>query len=358
VSAVVRAPAVAQSSAMASQHAPRILVFSGKDAPELAVLQSGLPPGAAVLGIGKTLEDFRAQGLTDAALGEVDVLLNCGVGPNASSRDAIAAVYPLLTSLKWFHSASAGVEHLIGDYMNPAVVLTNAQGVYSHSLAEWTLFAFNWFAKCADRTLTQKAERRWEKFDVQELRGRTCGVVGYGDIGKAIARMALAHGMRVIATKRGSSADGSTQGDGVADAFFPPEALPALASRCDYLAIALPATPHTLKLVDRETIAALPPHAVIVNVGRGSTVDEEALVGALRKRSIKGAGLDVFATEPLPSTSELWDLDNVYLSPHCADQTGTFQQESVQWFCTNLAGFAKEGMSGVHAHRVSLESGY
>ena len=343
---------------MAAGAEQRVLVFSGKDAPELDVLMAGLPPSATVVGIGKTLEDFRAQGLTDAVLSDVNVLLNCGVGPNASSRDAIARVYPLLTSLSWFHSASAGVEHLIGDYMNPAVTLTNAQGIYSHSLAEWTLFAFNWFAKCATRVLAQKEQRKWEKFDIQELRGRTCGVVGYGDIGQAIARLAKAHGMRVMATKRGSSPDGSTPGDGVAEAFFPPDALPAMAARCDYFVVALPATPSTLKLVDRAAIAALPRHAVFVNVGRGSTVDEEALTNALKSSSIKGAALDVFETEPLPKTSELWGLENVYLSPHCADQTETFQQDSVQFFVENLQCYARDGLDGVHAHRVSLASGY
>lgn len=265
-------------------------------------------------------------------------MLNCGVGAQAGKREALEAAWPALTGLRWVHSASAGLEHLLFPALVQAagVQLTNAKGVYSHSLAEYAVFCMKYFALDFPRVLRAKADGRWDPFTVEELRGKTLGVFGYGDIGRACAGLGKAQGMRVIALRRSPE---KSRGDPLLDEALGPEALCELAARSDYLLCATPHTPATDKIVSGEVIAAMPAHAVFVNVGRGKCVDEAALIAALREGRIKGAALDVFETEPLPPGHVLFGLDNVLLTPHCADRTRSFQEESLDLFVENMGRF-------------------
>lgn len=313
-----------------------ILVVAGGDSPELAVLEK-LPPGAKVVAIGQTAAELDAKGLD---WGSIDVLLNCGVGKNAGKRDDIREMWPRLTSLQWLHSASAGLEHLLfPELVEGPVVLTNAKGVYSHSLAEYALTGCSWFAKDFPRMLAAKAEAKWDPYDVEELRGKTMGIVGYGDIGRATAQLARAFRMRVVALRRRAELSEDEKAEGVLAGLYGPDRLHDLMSACDYIVVATPHTPETDKIISREAIAAMRPNGVLVNVGRGKCVDEEALVEALSARRIRGAVLDVFAEEPLPPASPLWSLPNVFLSPHCADRTKEFQWESLERFVDNVGRY-------------------
>ncbi|KIY93109.1 hypothetical protein MNEG_14853 [Monoraphidium neglectum] len=234
------------------------------------------------------------------------------------------------------HSSSAGLEHLLfPGLVESPVVLTNAKGVYSHSLAEYSLTCCSWFAKDFPRLLAAKADRRWDPYDVEELRGKTMGVVGYGDIGQAAARLARAFRMRVVALRRRAELSEAEQAEGVLSAVYRPDQLGDLMAASDYVVVATPWTPETDKIISRAAIAAMKPSGVLVNVGRGKCVDEEALIEALSEGRIRGAALDVFATEPLPADSPLWGLPNVLLSPHCADRTKEFQFESLERFVEN-----------------------
>ena len=154
------------------------------------------------------------------------------------------------------------------------VTLTNARGVYSASLAEWALFACAYFAKDLPRLLRAQAGATWAPYDVEELRGRTLGVVGFGDIGQATARLAQAYGMRVVATRRRAA---PPEPDTPCDQFYPLHHLPELMATSDYVVMATPLTPETTKLVGREAIAAMKPTGVFINIGRGPCVDEAAL---------------------------------------------------------------------------------
>lgn len=314
-----------------------LLVVSGRGSPELSVLNS-LPPSVNVLGIGRSAEDF--EGLTEDQWKSVDVLLNCGVGANAGKKDDIMALWPRLSGLVWLHSSSAGLEHLLfPELVNSVVVLTNAKGVYSNSLAEFVLTACNWFAKDLPRMRRAQQQGRWDPYDVEELRGKTLGVVGYGDIGQACARLARAFQMKVIALRRRAELSQEEKAEGLV--VYTPDQLPALMAASDYVVAAMPHTPSTHELINAAAIAAMKPTGVFINVGRGKCVEEPALIQALESGTIRGAALDVFYEEPLPPSSPLWSLDNVLLSPHCADRTKEFQYESLELFVENLERYMK-----------------
>lgn len=325
----------------------KLLVVANPAAPETAVLQR-LPAGVELVAVSPA----PAADVAPEALAEVTVVLNCGVGPNAGKKSDLQAAWPLMPGLRWLHSASAGLEHLLGGWpelVASDVVLTNAAGVYAHSLAEFALFGCKYFALDVPRLARQKAARTWQKFDVEELRGRTLGIVGYGGIGRAVGRLAAAHGMRVVAARRNPAK--SWEADEVVAEVFGsgPDELVQLAAICDYLVVATPATPATTDppILSAAVLAAMKPSAVLVGVGRGKCVDEAALVAALEAGRLKGAALDVFAEEPLPAASPLWDFPNVLITPHCADQTSTFQFDSLEFFLANCERYVAGGVAAL-----------
>lgn len=236
-------------------------------------------------------------------------------------------------SLRWLQVLSAGVETLVGDGSDwPAgVVLTNARGAYATSIAQYTIGAILRVAERVDRRRDQQMLGRWPDDNAQghflgdQIRGRTLVIVGYGGIGREIARLAAAHGMRVLAVKANPSvrsddafrAPGTGDPDGaIPERIVGIEALPVVAREADFVSVTLPLTTRSRGVVNRETIAALPPHAWIVNTGRGPVIDEAALADALAAGRIGGAVLDVFGEEPLPASSPFWRLPNVIITPH------------------------------------------
>ena len=261
---------------------------------------------------------------------DADVLFYCTGG-----RERLETAFNGLRRLRWVHSRWAGLDGLLFPALAQSpVLLTNSRGVFSRTLAEFSIGAILHFAKDFARMRRQQAARRWEPFVVEEVHGRALGVVGYGDIGRAVARRGRALGMRILALRRGGAPE-----DELVDQAFPPEELLALVARADYLVLALPLTPETRGLIGAAEFAAMKPSAVLINVGRGPTVDEPALVAALQAGRIRGAALDVFTEEPLPPDNMLWGLDNVLLSPHTADRTTTWLDEAMAVFLENLRRF-------------------
>lgn len=321
-----------------------ILVVASPDSPELSVLDR-LPAGAKVVGVGKPAD--LAEKLSADEFASVNVLLNCGVGAKAGTKADLQELWPRLPNLRWLHSASAGLEHLLFDALvDGDVTLTNAKGVYSHSLAEYALTCASYFAKDFPRLLKQKSEGRWEPYDVEELRSKTLGVLGYGDIGQATARLARAFQMRVVAVRRRTELSEAETQEGVLSQLFSPDRLLDFAAASDYVVAALPHTPQTDKIMDRAFFQAMRPGSVFINVGRGKTHDEDALIDALsrdRGGHLRGAALDVFAVEPLPASSPLWRLDNVFISPHNADRTKEFQFQSLELFLEQVGRYVESG---------------
>jgi len=201
------------------------------------------------------------------------------------------------------------------------VAFASSAGIHATPLAEWSLFGILAFSKDLPRLLDDKANKHWaEHYPTEELPGKTLLVVGMGSIGREVARLAEAFGMRVDGIRR---ADGQGR-------------LHELMPDADAVVVALPLTDETRGMIDAETIALMKRGAIFVNVGRGAVVDEEALVDALRSGHLRGAALDVFAEEPLPESSPLWELDNVIVSPHTAALSVQENARVVERFAENL----------------------
>jgi phosphoglycerate dehydrogenase-like enzyme len=210
------------------------------------------------------------------------------------------------------------------------IVFTSSAGVHATPLAEWSLFGLLALRKGLPRLQADSRKRAWPHYPVPELRGETLLVVGLGEIGREVARLGAAFGMRVVGVRRRPAAVEHV------DEVHPPDRLDELAATADAIVITLPLTDETEGLVSRRTIEALKPTAVLVNVGRGTVVDEEALIDALREHRIAGAALDVFAVEPLPPENPLWELENVIVSPHTAALSIHENERIVALFLRNL----------------------
>jgi len=289
----------------------------------LAVLD---PPPLGVRFVrGDTIDAFRNATPPDA-------IFICSMG-----RKLVEPVLGLAPHVRWIHSRSAGVEYLMFPaIIESAVPLTNARGVFSPSLGEFVMAAVLFFAKDLRRMLRSQAARTWDPFDVDWAHGKTMGIVGYGDIGRAAAERAHAFGMRVLALRRDVEA---ARRDPLVDEAFPLDRRADLMAASDYVVVAAPLTPETRGLVGAAEIAAMKPSAVLINVGRGPIVDESALVAALQEGRIRGAALDVFDKEPLPPEHPFYRLENVLLSPHCADNTPGWLEGSMRFFLENLERF-------------------
>jgi phosphoglycerate dehydrogenase-like enzyme len=191
-------------------------------------------------------------------------------------------------------------------------------------------------------------DNRWDKFVPDELRGRTLGILGYGSIGREIARLAKPFGMKILVTKRDARRledhEYAVPGTGdplaeLPDRIYPAEATRSMLGECDYVVITLPLTAKTHHLLNEEMLKAMKPSAFLVNVGRGNIIEEPALVKALKKGWLAGAGLDVFETEPLPADSPLWGMENVILSPHVSGMTPAYDERATDLFAANLRRF-------------------
>ena len=214
------------------------------------------------------------------------------------------------------------------------IVVTNAAGLHATPLAEFVLFAMLYFAKRMPRVLADQRRHHWERFALDTLPGKTLGIVGFGQVGRAIARLARPVGLR----DRGRPADGrrSATGRPTPTRSIRRPGLRTLLQESDYVALIVPLTPETAGLLGKTELAAMKPGAVLINIGRGQLVDEAALVEALRSGHLGGAALDVFATEPLPDASPLWDLPNVLVTPHSMSTALDENARLVDLFCDNL----------------------
>lgn len=268
----------------------------------------------------------------EALLAEADVLL----GIPGDDPEGLAGAVRGCPRLRWVQATADGAGQTVAasglsDAELDGVTVTKATGVHDGPLAEFCLFGLLAFAKQLPRLLTDRREHRWQKRPVGELRGRTLLLLGLGPIGLEVARLARAFGMRTV----GVSRSGSSESD-VLDAVHPTGELDGLLAHADALVSCLPLTDETRGLLDADALGRLPEHAVVVNVGRGPVIDEEALVAALREGRLAGAALDVTAQEPPPDDSPLWSLENVLLSPHTAALTPAEDERIVALFAENL----------------------
>lgn len=301
-----------------------MLVVSNPSAPYLKWLRE--MPADVNYVVGNTVETL--SGLAENA----DAILYC-MGPGISLK----AVWDLAPRVQWVHSLSAGLESILFHALAESTVpMTNGRGVFKDSLGEFVVASILHFAKDLRRMVRNQEAARWEQFDVEMAAGKTLGVIGYGEIGRAAAVRAHALGMKIHVIRRRPQLSDE---DPIVEKSFSIAERAEMMAGVDYLLLAAPLTGETRGLVGEKELRAMKPSAVVINVGRGPVIDEAALIAALKDGVIKGAALDVFDKEPLPQGHAFWGLSNVLLSPHCADHTATWTDEAMQFFLENLRRF-------------------
>jgi phosphoglycerate dehydrogenase-like enzyme len=236
--------------------------------------------------------------------------------------------------LRWLHTFSAGVDHpIFGTFLDRGVRLTTSSGAAAPPIAQTVLMYLLALTRDLPAWTRAQAEHRWAPHGSVDLDGLSVGIVGMGPIGLEVARLTAALGMRPIGMRR------TVNGDEPCETWTL-DRLHELAGAVDALVVAIPLTSETRGLVDASVIGAMRPGAYFVNVGRGEVVDEHALVDALNSGQLAGAGLDVFAVEPLPDDSPLWDLPNVIVTPHSSGTTAATDRRASDIFVDNLTRYA------------------
>ena len=253
--------------------------------------------------------------------------------------------------LKWIQAHSAGIEALVeSPTWHSQVIVTTLSGVHPVAMAEHALammLAFRW--KLLDmvrlRSRSEWPKGRWQIFCGPELRGSTLGIIGYGAVGRELARQTEALGMRILAVNRSGQrrpyngfAEPAT-GDPAAcipDEIYTAGHLLQMLPRCDYVVVVAPLIPETHHLCNTAAFASMKKSAYFINLARGGLVDEPALIEALQQGQLAGAALDVFEEEPLPAHSPLWQLENVIISPHVSGFSPTYDDRASDLFAENL----------------------
>ncbi|MFQ5667856.1 MAG: D-2-hydroxyacid dehydrogenase [Candidatus Binatia bacterium] len=245
----------------------------------------------------------------------------------------------LAPGVRWVATPATGIDHLRATgVLESDITVTTAGGHFAAVIAEHVFAGMLYFAKRLAHFERERQERHWRMTRIQSLAGQTVGLVGVGSIGGAVARLAQAFGMRVLGVGRSSPQGRRITG---IDRLLSRTELPALLAASDYVVLAVAETPETRHMMGATELAAMKADAVLINVARGTVVDEAALVTALRTGGIAGAALDVFAQEPLPVESPLWALPNVLLTPHVAANVAQYLPQAIALFADNVQRFLK-----------------
>lgn len=244
---------------------------------------------------------------------------------------ALEQAWSEVGNLQWIHVAAAGVDSLLFDELKDSgVVVTNAQGTFDRPIAEWVLGAVLAQAKDFAGNYRYKSEKIWRHRETQRVQGCAALVIGTGAIGREIARLLRAIGMEVRGVGRTARQNDPDFGEVIAS-----EKLADHVGTADVIVNAAPLTPQTTGLINTEVLAAVRTGAHLVNIGRGASVDEPALIEALQSGPLGFASLDVFAEEPLPESSPLWEMDNVLISAHMSGDVIGWKQALAQQFTDN-----------------------
>jgi phosphoglycerate dehydrogenase-like enzyme len=281
----------------------------------------------------------QASRALHATLTEAEVLFSLSLMP--------ADLPSLAPHLRWIQLTTAGADRLLNsEVLKSGIAITTASGIHAAPVGEYVLGMMVMLAKGWPALFRAQGRREWARITPQELEGKTVAIVGMGNVGQEVARLAKALNMRVLGVRRSGAPVES--GDDVADEIVGPLELLSVLSGSDFVVICLPLTEETHHLVGELALRAMKPTAYLINVSRGAVVDEAALLRALTEGWIAGAGLDVFETEPLPEKSWLWQLNNVIITPHLAGETPIYNERAVDLFCENLRRY----LAGEPLHNV------
>ena len=244
--------------------------------------------------------------------------------------------------LRWIQSPGAGVDWVArvpGLVENDDIVVTNTRGAHAPSIAEHVFGLLLALTRGIPQSLTWQRERHWGRNEsyrtLREIKGSTMGIIGFGAIGRAIARRALAFEMSVM----GLDAHPVTPGPEL-DEVLTVDRLPELLAGSDVVVVTVPYSAETHHLLDGERLRMMRNDAHLIAISRGGIVEEGALVEALTSGQLAGAGLDVTETEPLPADSPLWDVPNLILTPHVAGASGPKERRCVEILRENLVRYA------------------
>jgi phosphoglycerate dehydrogenase-like enzyme len=285
----------------------------------------------------------------DEALPGTDILVGFSIRPDQ---------FALARRLKWIHATAAGVGQLMFPELRGAgIVLTNARGVHSIPMAEHILGTIIALARRFPDSLRYQMQGRWAQQELwdapmpmRELNGQVLLIVGFGSIGRELARRIQPLGMRIWGVTRSGTGDAQ-----LAERILPATELAKALPQADFVLLAAPETPESRRMIGEPELARMKPSAYLINVARGTMIDEPALIDALRRRAIAGAALDVTEKEPLPPESPLWKLDNVFLTPHVSAVSEHLWERQADLLLENL----ERWFSGRELlNQVDLERGY
>ncbi|MCD7034083.1 D-2-hydroxyacid dehydrogenase [Metabacillus sp. GX 13764] len=266
------------------------------------------------------------------------------------------AMEPYLQSdlqLKWVQAWSAGVNDMpLKELEKKGVTVTSANGVHAYPISE-TIFALMLgLTRKIQAYVKNQEKKEWHHSNLKlEIHNKTIGILGFGAIGKETAKIAKAFGMKVLGLRH------SGKEDEFADAMYTPDSLNSMLPECDFVVVTLPLTEDTKHMIGKEQFGLMRESACFINIGRGDIVEENSLIQALQEGGIAGAGLDVFAKEPLPENSPLWEMENVIVTPHTAGSTEYYDQRVIEdIFLPNLKKYLEGEDPGIN--KVSFEKGY
>jgi phosphoglycerate dehydrogenase-like enzyme len=290
----------------------------------------------------------KAEEISDEVWKRVEVLYTNRVLPKPE----------LAPNLRWIQFHWAGLDHALEEPIlrREGMNITSMSGASAPQMAEHAVMMMLALGHhmpdiFAHQKRAEWPSGRWELFTPHELRGSTVGIVGYGSIGRQIARLLQVFGATVLATKRDvlHPEDNSYTMEGLGDPngdlvnrLYPPQALCSMLKECDYVVVTLPRTTATRGMLGAQELAAFKPNAFLVDISRGEIVDHNVLIPLLREHKIAGAALDVYPVEPLPADSPLWKLPNVILTPHIAGFSPHYDERAVDLFIQNLQRYLEE----------------
>jgi D-2-hydroxyacid dehydrogenase (NADP+) len=297
----------------------KILVIDGHAGTYRDHLQTAFPDVQFVLA------DGPATLPADAV--NADALISFAIGmPDEFFRDA--------ARLKWIQCLATGVDHLFRyPSLRPDVILTSGRGIHGAPMRETVVYLMMGASRGVASLVEDQKAHVWDRRFYSLLAGKTAVIVGVGVVGIAIGELLKAFGMHVVGVTRTAR-----MLDGI-DETIPTGRLEEAARRADFLINVLPGSADNIGLFGRAVFAAMKPTAYYISAGRGQTVDEAALIDALRERRIAGAGLDVFQTEPLPPDSPFWDLPNVFITPHLGGYTSEYEDLIMPLIIDNMRAF-------------------
>lgn len=264
------------------------------------------------------------------------------------TEDMLAAA----PKLKWVQCLRAGVDgYPFAAMKKRALYLTNGKGLHRNHMAEYSIAMMILFARNLHVFQRQQGESNWRRNVPQdEIFGKTVGILGFGAIGDTLATRAKAMGMRVLALKRTPIQTTNV------DQWFTPDQTTEFLGQADYLVNLLPNTPATQHALNADSFAAMKDSAVLISIGRGKTVDEQALIQALQTGSIRGLAADVFEIEPLPEESPLWQMENVVLTPHICGESVHYLEKGVEILEKNFARYQDNPKTLIN--QINLNLGY